>query len=161
MGTFVGDGAFEVKSAVHARYLPVLAAGDSVAFFEESGAQVAVGQLERIASSVDAATRSASVFCGVRARGAAQLRDGRYLSGAIFSEPISESFALRVDLISPANTLYIVAREGEQEVLRERKVEVLYRSQETAIVRGLADGSRVLAEPMNGTYDGMPVNIVE
>lgn len=161
MGTFVGDGAFEVKSAVHARYLPVLAAGDSVAFFEESGAQVAVGQLDRIASNVDAATQSASVFCGVRATDAAQLRDGRYLSGAIFSEPIAESFALRVDLISPSNTLFVVAIEGDQEVLRERKVEVLYRSQETAIVRGLAEGSRVLAEPMNGTYDGMPVNIVE
>lgn len=161
MGTFVGDGAFEVKSAVHARYLPVLAAGDSVAFFEESGIQVAVGQVNRIASNVDPATQSASVFCGIRAVESDQLRDGRYLSGAIVSAPIPESFPLRVDLISPSNTLFVVSEENDEQVLRERKVEVLFRSQEIAIVRGLADGSRVLAEPMNGTYDGMPVNIVE
>lgn len=161
MGTFVGDGAFEVKSAVHARYLPVLTVGDSVAFSEESGIQVAVGQVNRIASNVDPATQSASVFCGIRAVESDQLRDGRYLSGAIVSIPIPESFALRVDLISPSNTLYVVSEENDQQVLRERKVEVLFRSQEIAIVRGLADGSRVLAEPMNGTYDGMPVNIVE
>lgn len=161
MGTFVGDGAFEVKSAVHARYLPVLAAGDSVAFFEESGIQVAVGQVNRIASNVDPATQSASVFCGIRAVESDQLRDGRYLSGAIVSTPILESFALRVDLISPSNTLFVVSEENDEQVLRERKVEVLFRSQEIAIVRGLADGFRVLAEPMNGTYDGMPVNIVE
>lgn len=163
MGTLVGIGDFEVKTAVHARYLPAISRGDSVAFFEENGQQVAVGEVKRLASNVDASTQSASVFCQIRSASAFDaLRDGRYLSGKIYCQAIPESMALRVDLLNDEDMLFTIEKnaEGEQ-VLRERKVVVLFRSQDEAVVSGLAPGAQILAEPMNGSYDGLPVNIVE
>ena len=163
MGTLVGIGDFEVKTAVHARYLPAISRGDSVAFYEENGEQVAVGEVKRLASNVDAATQSASVYCQIRAASASDaLRDGRYLSGKIFSKAIPESMALRVDLLNDEDELFAIEKDVEgQWVLRERPVDVLFRSQDEAVVAGLAPGARILAEPMNGSYDGLPVNIVE
>ena len=155
LGTFVGEGVFEVKSAVHARYLEHLAPGDSVAFQEESGATVAIGEVVRIANNVDAATQSASVFC--RVRSTETLRDGRYLSGAVYSRPIPEAMSVRLDLVSEAGTLFVIAGEA----LEEREVQVAFRAVETAIITGLEEGTTLLAEPLSGAYAGLAVNIAE
>ena len=155
LGTFVGEGVFEVKSAVHARYLEHLAPGDSVAFQEESGATVAIGEVVRIANNVDAATQSASVFC--RVRSTETLRDGRYLSGAVYSRPIPDAMAVRLDLVSEAGTLFVIAGDA----LEEREVQVAFRAVETAIITGLEEGTSLLAEPLSGAYSGLAVNIAE
>lgn len=158
LGTFVGEGQFEVKSAVHARYLERIAAGDSVAFHEESGATVAVGQVVRIASNVDASTQSASVFCRVQpVSGSSLLRDGRYLSGVLASRPIEGAMAVRLDLVSEAGTVFAI----EDGKLVERKVEVAFRSVKEAIIMGLEAGEQLLAEPLNGAYAGLAVNIAD
>jgi len=161
LGTLVGDGAFEIKSAVHARYLEAIAKGDSVSFQEESGRQVATGRVVRMASNVDVSTQSASIFCQVQPSGTMPLRDGRYLSGQVVSAPISNSCSIPVDLLSADNELFVLQGSADSWTLRSRTVEVLYRSQEVAIVRGLNEGTLILAEPMNGTYDGMPVSLIQ
>lgn len=161
MGTFVGDGTFEVRSAVHSRYLKVVSPGDSVAFVDERGAVAAIGQVARVASNVDPSTQSASVFCQIQSNATATLRDGLYLSGTVFSEEISDSFELDLALVSPESNVYVIVDEGDSSVLRKREVEVLFRSQEQAIVAGLQDVDLLLSAPISGAYDGMPVNIVE
>ena len=135
--------------------------GDSVAFVDERGAVAAIGQVARVASNVDPSTQSASVFCQIQSNATATLRDGLYLSGTVFSEEISDSFELDLALVSPESNVYVIVDEGDSSVLRKREVEVLFRSQEQAIVAGLQDGDLLLSAPISGAYDGMPVNIVE
>lgn len=161
LGTLVGDGAFEIKSAVHARYLETIAKGDSVSFQEESGRQVATGRVVRMASNVDASTQSASIFCQVQPSGTMPLRDGRYLSGQVVSAAISNSCSIRVDLLSTDDELFVLQESADSWTLRSQSVEVLFRSQEVAIVLGLKEGTLILAEPVNGTYDGMPVSLIQ
>jgi membrane fusion protein, multidrug efflux system len=159
LGAFVGEEEFEVKSAVHARYLEHVRRGDRVAFFEESGAEVAVGEVTRIASNVDPATQSASVFCRVRpvASGNALLRDGRYLSGVLESAGVPDAMSVRLDLLLKGNQVYVI--EGNELVLRP--VEVAFRSVDSAVITGLAPDTWLLAEPVNGAFPGMAVNVAE
>lgn len=160
LGTFVGTGAFEVKSAVHARHLTVLSPGDAVSLVQEDGATVATGQVSRISGNVDPMTQSASVFCEVRAVSGQTLRDGRFLSGVVQGRPQEALVAIGEALIEgeAGQEQVFVIRDG---MLALTPVRVVHKDRDQALVSGLEDGAVLLAEPMAGAYEGMLVEVIE
>ena len=160
LGTFVGTGAFEVKSAVHARHLSVLSPGDAVSLVQEDGATVATGQVSRISGNVDPTTQSASVFCEVRAVSGQTLRDGRFLSGVVQGRSQEARVAIDEALIEgeAGQEKVFVIRDG---MLALTPVRVVHKDRDQALVSGLEDGAVLLAEPMAGAYEGMLVEVIE
>ena len=155
LGTFVGEGDFEIKSAIHARYLPTLAVGDAVEFFEENGDLVAQGKVARLASQVDASTQSASVFCKIEplsGKGMV-LRDGRYLTGQAKSKPMLDVVEIPLNLLLPGDAVFCV-KEGR---LVKIPVQVKFRGANTVLVGGLSAGTVLLAEPVSGAFEGMEI----
>ena len=154
-GVLVGRGAYEVKTAVHARYLTTIALGDAVAFVDENNQPVAQGTVHRVAGNVDAATQSASVFCRVQPVDGKStlLRDGRFLTGTIASEPIADGVNVPLNLLMDGGSVYAV----EAEQLKRVSVEVAFESRSEAIVLGLDSGTVVLTEAVASAFDGMPV----
>ena len=155
-GVLVGEGEYEIKTAVHARYLSTVAQQDSVHFFDEQGTTVASGVVHRVAGNVDPATQSASVFCRVSpAKGHdAAIRDGRFLTGEIKSKPLQGVFEIPLSWMHNDNQVYVVAENQ----LMEREVEVLFRSRSQALGRGLESGEVVLSEALTNAFDGMMVS---
>lgn len=154
-GVLVGRGAYEVKTAVHARYLTTIALGDAVAFVDENNQPVAQGTVHRVAGNVDAATQSASVYCRVQPVDGKStlLRDGRFLTGTIASDPIADGVNVPLHLLMDGGSVYAV----EAEQLKKVSVEVAFESRSEAIVRGLDSGTVVLTEAVASAFDGMPV----
>ena len=155
-GVLVGEGEYEIKTAVHARYLSTVAQGDSVRFFDEQGTIVATGLVHRVAGNVDTATQSASVFCRVSpSKGhAAAIRDGRFLTGEIESKPLKDVFEIPLAWMHNDNQVYVVAKNQ----LMEREIEVVFRSRSLAIGRGLDSGAVVLSEALANAFDGMLIS---
>ena len=154
-GVLVGRGAYEVKTAVHARYLTTIALGDAVAFVDENNQPVAQGTVHRVAGNVDAATQSASVYCRVQPVDGKStlLRDGRFLTGTIASEPIADGVSVPLNLLMDDGSVYAV----EAEQLKKIPVEVAFESRSEAIVLGLDSGTVLLTEAVASAFDGMPV----
>jgi multidrug efflux pump subunit AcrA (membrane-fusion protein) len=154
-GVLVGRGAYEVKTAVHARYLTTIALGDAVAFVDENNQPVAQGTVHRVAGNVDAATQSASVYCRVQPVDGKStlLRDGRFLTGTIASDPIADGVNVPLHLLMDGGSVYAV----EAEQLKRVSVEVAFESRSEAIVLGLDSGTVVLTEAVASAFDGMPV----
>ncbi len=154
-GVLVGRGAYEVKTAVHARYLTTIALGDAVAFVDENNQPVARGTVHRVAGNVDAATQSASVYCRVQPVDGKStlLRDGRFLTGTIASAPIAAGVNVPMNLLMDGGSVYAV----EAEQLKKVPVEVVFESRSEAIVLGLDSGTVVLTEAVASAFDGMPV----
>lgn len=154
-GVLVGRGAYEVKTAVHARYLTTIALGDAVVFVDENNQPVAQGTVHRVAGNVDAATQSASVYCRVQPVDGKStlLRDGRFLTGTIASDPIADGVNVPVNLLMDGGSVYAV----EDEQLKKVPVEVAFESRSEAIVLGLDSGTVVLTEAVASAFDGMPV----
>ena len=154
-GVLVGRGAYEVKTAVHARYLTTIALGDAVAFVDENNQPVAQGTVHRVAGNVDAATQSASVYCRVQPVDGKStlLRDGRFLTGTIASAPIAAGVNVPLNLLMDDGSVYAV----EAEQLKKVPVEVAFESRSEAIVLGLDSGTVVLSEAVASAFDGMPV----
>jgi RND family efflux transporter MFP subunit len=159
LGTLVGTGTFEVKSAIHARHLGRLADGNEVLLRNEEGAIVARGRVARISGSVDPTTQSASVFCEVTAEPGQALRDGRFLSGEVYGQSMLGVMALDEVLLTgdDGNDVFVV-RDRQ---LALAKVEVLHRDADRVLVRGLQPGEQVLAEPVSGAYEGMLVELAQ
>lgn len=154
-GVLVGRDAFEIKTAVHARYLSTIELGDAVTFVDEMDQPVARGTVNRIAGNVDAATQSASVFCRVEPVDgkSALLRDGRFLTGSISSAPIADGVLVPLTWLMDGASLYTVADEK----LRQTSVQVVFESRSEAIVLGLDSGTVLLSETLATSFDGMPV----
>ena len=154
-GVLVGRGAYEVKTAVHARYLTTIALGDAVAFVDENNQPVAQGTVHRVAGNVDAATQSASVYCRVQPVDGKStlLRDGRFLTGTIASDPIADGVSVPLHLLMDGGSVYAV----EAEQLKRVSVEVAFESRSEAIVLGLDSGTVVLTEAVASAFDGMSV----
>ncbi|MDG2208407.1 MAG: HlyD family efflux transporter periplasmic adaptor subunit [Flavobacteriales bacterium] len=154
-GTLVGGSEYEVKTAVHTRYLSTVRRGDAVEFKNENGQVIAVGTVHRLSGNVDAATQSASVYCRVNGvpEGPEILRDGRFISGEIRSESIAEAIEIPNAWIDAEQRLYIVVND----TLRSRAVNVLFQSRKYSIVQGLETGTALLSEVLATSFDGMVV----
>jgi hypothetical protein len=141
---------------VHARYLASIQRRDSVQFFNENGSVVAEGTVHRIAGNVDPSTQSASVFCRVVPVAGQKnaLRDGRFLTGEIVSEPIENAFEIPLTWMHNGNHVYEVTN-GQ---LVEKSVQVLFQSRSHAIGRGLDSGAHILSESLTNAFDGMAVS---
>ena len=158
LGTLVGTETFEVKSAVHARHLDRLAEGNAVSLMDEAGVVVATGRVARISGTVDPATQSASVYSEVQAVGGGLLRDGRYLSGTVSLDPMTEVVALDAALLEGMEDSEVfVVRDGR---LETAAVEVVHRDADQVLIRGLAPGTPLLAESISGAHAGMLVEVV-
>ncbi|HIN42124.1 MAG TPA: HlyD family efflux transporter periplasmic adaptor subunit [Flavobacteriales bacterium] len=155
LGTFVGSGIYEIKTAIQARYLETVSKGDEAVFKDELDRVVAVGIVDRIAGNVNAQTQSATVFCKVEPVEGMEsvMRDGRYLSGVIRSSVIANSIELSLNLVDSDNKVFIV----KDDLLKKVEIEVVFKSFKSIVVLGLEDGTIILAEPVIGAYEGMAV----
>lgn len=154
-GVLVGRGAYEVKTAVHARYLTTVSLGDEVTFVDENGQPVATGNVERVSGDVDQATQSASVYCRVQPVDGKStlLRDGRFLTGSIASSPIADAVSIPLNLLVDGTAVYAVTNEQ----LEKLDVDVAFESRSEAIVLGVDSGTVLLQEALASSFDGMPV----
>ena len=153
IGVFVGTSQFEIKSSLNSEYLGFIKIGDKVEFM--SGDQiVAKGKLDRISSSVNPTTQSATVYFKLSSKSDEfVLRDGMYLSGSLIAKGIDNCFELNAGLIDNGK-LYAV----ENDQLVHSNVEVVFKSFETALVQGLEDGTVVMTDQLSDAFEGMKVN---
>jgi len=159
LGLFVGTSVYEIKTAVHSRYLKTIKVGDKVFFNDENDVIIAEGKVDRIAGNVNVSTQSATIFCKVSASPNMkdQMRDGRYLSGFIESAQIKNAFIVPSKLIDTEGNVYIV----KSNKLDKLNVVQEFRSTNTSIVSGVPDGTILLSDPVSGAYIGMAVSVGE
>ena len=153
LGVFVGTGDYEVRSSINSEFIQYVKIGDKVEFFSK-GKVVAEGRLDRISSSVNPATQSATVYFKINSKSRDfDLRDGMYLPGELITGGIENCIQLEVGLIN-SNKVFTVVN-GE---LTSSEVQVLFETYETALVSGLKNGEVVMTDQFSGAYAGMTVN---
>lgn len=150
IGEFVNNNEFEIESAISGDALAVIRVGDLVALRAGNGRSFD-GVIARISESIDPSTQSAKVFIHTKENG---LRDGVYLTGEVRSSAIEDVTRVPLELLSPDNTLFTVVHDT---LLKAVPVEVVYRSSQDALVRGLQPGIPLISESFAGAFDGMTV----
>ena len=150
VGTFIGAGDYELAVSVAPAYAAQLKTGASVVLRVLDGSQTYTGVVKRINQSVDATTQSIRVFIGVRD---ASLAEGVYLTADLQAQAIENAFAMDRGLVTADQQVFSVVDNQ----LKLIEVEVVHFSEKQAVVRNIPDGTVVLAKPLVGAFEGMPV----
>ena len=153
VGLFVGTGVYEIKTAVHARFLKSLKIGAEVVFEDENGLRVAKGKVDRVSGNVNSTTQSATVFCKVNGLIDGEMRDGRYLSGFISASEIKNVVEIPLNLFDSEGDIFEVTSGKLLKINPNQE----FLSIKSLVVSGIPDGTVILREPVMGAYVGMEV----
>lgn len=151
LGELMANNFYELVATVALSDLDFLQAGNTVTLHSEDIAGQWSGKIRRIGDQIDPATQTVSVYIGVSGAG---LREGMYLRGEARARTIASAVEIDRDLLLDQQAVYIVEADT---LLRRHPVEVRKFNRETAIVRGLPQGARLLVSEVAGAYDGMRV----
>jgi multidrug efflux pump subunit AcrA (membrane-fusion protein) len=155
LGTFVGTQAYELEVAVRQTLLPFLRVGGQVAV-------QAVGQpgrtwkgtVLRLNPTIDQSTQTGVVYLLVQGAG---LAEGMYMEAVIEAREESDACEIPRNLLVNETQVYVVRDSS----LHLAEVEPVYFNEATVVVKGLAAGTLLLAKPIPGAFEGMPVTVYE
>lgn len=152
LGELMGTGSYELEATVALRDLKYLAVGNPVELYSEDIEGHWDGKIRRISNQVDAGTQTVRVFISV---GGKNLKENMYLRGDVVASSIDNAFALPRNLLNDQRGVFVV----RDSVLRLETVDVVKLTDESAIIRGLDNGTPILAQPIPDAFDGMKVRI--
>lgn len=152
LGEFVSMTDFELEVDINQEYLNILKVGEPVSLTDLAGEKEWQGTVRRVNGRLDQATQTVKVYIGVRGD---NLIEGMYLEARIAA--ISEQNAIEIPRNLLINEKEIFAVENDKLVIK--KVNPVYYTNNTAVIKGLPDGTQMVSRPIAGAYSGMPVRI--
>lgn len=154
LGTFINTNVYELELAVNATYADLLKVGKTVQLHNVEKTQSWKGKVVRVNSLVDAASQTIPVFIAVSGKG---LREGMFLEAEVTAKEEANTFELSRKLLFDNNKLFVV----EDSTLAVAQVNPVFYKENTVVVKGLTDGTKVLAKAIPGSYSGMKVKVLD
>jgi multidrug efflux pump subunit AcrA (membrane-fusion protein) len=161
LGEFINPAIYELEVAVSKSYSDFLKVGETVRLENLEGTQEFTGSVARVNASVNQESQTVSVFIDIKDE---RVKEGMYLEAQIEGNSEENAFEISRKLLNDQKELFIV-RDSILDVITVRPV---YFSDKTAVIKGIADGTVILARSVPGAYAGMIVkpyrdstNIVE
>jgi membrane fusion protein (multidrug efflux system) len=150
LGDFIAPDHYELKVALPKSYVDKIEAGAVVDLKSIDTQKEYQGTVSRINAKVNSETQTVEVFIRVNSK---ELKEGVYMEALIGALDFTDVVALDRGLLNGNQELFIV----EDGKLILKKVEVAHFTDSNAVVRGLEDGTVVVAQPIIGAYQGMEV----
>ena len=152
LGEFIDPSVYEMEVAISASFSDLLKVGNAVSLHDLDRTKSYTGKVIRVNGKIDQATQSIKAYIKV-ANGS--LKEGMYLEADLTAK--SELNAIKIDrkLLVDNSKVYVV----NDTVLELVDVNPVYFEAESVIIKGLKDYTKLLANPVSGAYDGMPVKL--
>ncbi|MEM7106176.1 MAG: HlyD family efflux transporter periplasmic adaptor subunit [Bacteroidota bacterium] len=152
LGELMNTNSYELEASITISDLQNVKRGMKVNLISEDISGTWEGYIKRISESIDPATQSATLFIGVKS---SKIKENMYLKGSINSGSIDDVYELSRDLILDGNQVFVV----NDSVLTKTNFEVVRMKEETALVKGLQDGTTLLKKTFPGIFEGMKVQL--
>ncbi len=112
------------------------------------------GTVKRIGKTIDEHTQTQTIYISVSGEG---LFQGMFLNASLKSNPVADASLINRSLINKDNTVYIV----DNNVISTINIEIAGYVNNQVIVKGIPEGTQLLASKFSGIYDGMAVKVVD
>jgi len=139
LGEFTSTDLYEMEAAVGLFEANRLKVGLPVTLKTGDVRGTFSGKIQRINHVIDRSSMTVKVYIHTRDP---SLRDGMYMQAHTEGEPITDAYSAAKDLLVEKNRLYVI----EDSILHLRQVEIIGEKGGRVIIRGLADGTRILGE---------------
>ncbi|WP_026753675.1 efflux RND transporter periplasmic adaptor subunit [Sediminibacter sp. Hel_I_10] len=152
LGEFIDPEVYELQVALSRDYADLLKVGEAVQLKNNKGTEQYAGTVSRVNASIDQNTQTVSVFIEVKNDA---LKEGMYLQANLDAKKEENAISIDRSLVNDRNEVFIV----EDGKLKTLKVNPVYFSDKTVVVKGVSDGMLLLSKQVSGAYNGMPVEI--
>jgi len=154
LGEFIDPSVYEIEVSVNADFADLLKKGNTVELHNLEKTKEYTGKVVRINGKVDATSQTIKAYIQVAHK---DLREGTYLEANLTARSESNAIEISRKLLVNNKQLYVV----RDSILDLIDVNPVYFSAESAVVKGLENGTQMLSKPTPGAYDGMQVKIFE
>ena len=154
LGEFISPGIFELEVTVSPSFADLLKIGKTVALRNVEKTNSWTGKVSRVNGIIDPSSQTFKVFIQVKGK---DLKEGMYLEADVPAQAEEDSYEVDRKLLVENNKLFTI--QGGQ--LQLQKIEAIHFKENTAIIKGLADGTQILSKPVPGAFNGMKVSILD
>ena len=152
LGEYIDQSVYELEVAINTAYGDLLSVGKTVDLHNVERTKSWTGKVIRVNSRVDPASQTIPTFIQVSGKG---LREGMYLEADVTAKEEQNTYEVSRKLLVDNDKLFVV----RDTVLDVVTVEPIYFKENTAIIKGLQDGTLLVSNAIPGAYVGMPVKI--
>ena len=150
IGEFAATSAFEVELSAPVREAEFIQEGDRITLSSDDFNGSIEAKVARVNDAIDPDTQTVGVYVILDDP---RLKDGMYLSASL-SVPVESAAVIARELLDAENRVFAL----RDSVLILLPVEVVSVDGKAAIVRGIPDGTAIVAEPVEGLFNGMVVS---
>jgi multidrug efflux pump subunit AcrA (membrane-fusion protein) len=153
LGEFIDPSRYEMEIAVNANYKELMQIGKTVQLHDLERTKNWEGKVVRINGKIDQASQTLTVFIEVTGK---DLKEGMYLEADLQAKTEQNAFEISRKLLVNNENVYRV----KDTLLVLTPVNTVYFSDQTAVIKGLEDGMKILSKPVPGAYDGMIIKVI-
>ncbi|MCK0109963.1 HlyD family efflux transporter periplasmic adaptor subunit [Flavobacteriaceae bacterium S0825] len=154
LGEFIDPSIFEMEVSINAEFADLLKVGNAVTLQNLDKTKTYIGKVIRINGKVDATSQTIKAFIQVAHE---DLREGTYLEANLTARSEKDAIEVSRKLLVDNKQLYVV----RDSILELIDVKPVYFSAESAVIKGVKNGTLMLSKPTPGAYNGMQVKIFE
>ena len=150
LGDFISTEVYEMEASVSLFDANRLDVGQEVTLTSEDVQGTFTGNIRRINRVLDPSSLTVKIYIHTKDP---KLRDGMYMIAETSGKPVPNAAEISKDLLMENNQLYTV--ENSKLVLKP--VRVIAERGDKAIIRGLADGTKILGEVWAEAHVGLEI----
>jgi len=150
IGEFAATTEFELELSAAVRDAGLIHKGDRVLVSSDDFDNAVEARVARVNEAIDPNTQTVGVYVLLND---SRLKDGMYVSASL-SVQVDDAVLIARELLDRESRLFVL----RDSVFTLLPVEVVSLDGNTAIVRGIPEGSSLLSEPVEGVYDGMSIS---
>ena len=154
LGEFIDPSVYEMEVSVNAEFSDLLKIGNSVSMSNLEKTKEYIGKVIRINGKVDANSQTIKAYIQLSHQ---DLKEGMYLEANLVAKSEKDAIEVSRKLLVDNRQLFIV----KDSVLNLIDIKPIYFSNESAVIKGVENGTLLLSKPTPGAYDGMQVKILQ
>ena len=152
LGEYINPSIYEMEVAINANYIDLLQKGNSVKLHNLSSSKTWIGKIIRVNGKIDQASQTVKAFIQVSGE---ELREGMYLEANLVAKKEKDAYEMPRKLLVNNESVYVL----KDSVLDLVKVDPVYFKESSVVIKGLENGTEVLARNVPGAYAGMIVKV--
>lgn len=150
LGEFAATTAYELELSAPVREAAFIRKGDRITLSSDDFNGSIEARVARVNDAIDPNTQSVGVYVLLDD---SRLKDGMYLSASL-NVPVEDASVIARELLDNENRVFAL----RDSVVLLLPVDVVSVDGRMAIVRGIPDGTEIVAEPVEGLFSGMVIS---
>ena len=152
LGEFIDPSVYEMEVNISSGFSDLLKVGNAVSLHDLERTHSYKGKVIRVNGKIDQTSQTLKAYIQVADK---TLKEGMFLEADLTAKSEQNAYKIDRKLLVDNKAVYVV----NDTVLELKIVDPVYFEAESVIIKGLPDNIKLLANPVSGAYNGMPVKI--